>query len=171
MDRVYVFDTTLRDGDQTPGVSFTLQQKLEIAKLLEEMRVDMMEAGFAASSEGEFNTVKTVAKEIKDSIVATLCRTLAKDIDLGWEAVKYAKNPRIHVFISTSDIHLEYMMKKTRQKVIEITENMVKYAKKYCSDVEFSAQDATRSDLNFLLKVVKVAIDSGATTVNIPDTV
>jgi 2-isopropylmalate synthase len=171
MDRVYVFDTTLRDGDQTPGVSFTLQQKLKIAKLLEEMRVDMMEAGFAASSEGEFNTVKTVAKEIKDSIVATLCRTLAKDIDLGWEAVKYTKNPRIHVFISTSDIHLEYMMKKTRQEVIEITENMVKYAKKYCSDVEFSAQDATRSDLNFLLKVVKVAVDSGATTVNIPDTV
>jgi len=171
MDRVYIFDTTLRDGDQTPGVSFSLEQKLEIAKLLEEMRVDIIEAGFAASSEGEFNTVKTVAKEIKNSVVATLCRTVSKDIDLGWEAVKYALNPRIHVFISTSDIHLQYMMKKTREEVLEITENMVKYAKKYCSDVEFSAQDATRSDLNFLLKVVKVAVDSGATTVNIPDTV
>jgi len=149
MDRVYIFDTTLRDGDQTPGVSFTLEQKLEISKLLEEMKVDIIEAGFAAASEGEFNTVKTISKKIKNSVVATLCRTVSKDIDLGWEAVKYALNPRIHIFISTSDIHLQYMMKKTREEVLEITENMVKYAKKYCSDVEFSAQDATRSDLNF----------------------
>mgnify|MGYP001773646090 CR=1 FL=1 len=171
MERVYIFDTTLRDGDQTPGVSFSLEQKLEIAKALEEMKVDIIEAGFAASSQGEFNTVKMVANEIKNSTVATLCRTVAKDIDIGWEAIKNAKDPRLHLFISTSDIHLQYMMKKTREEVIEMTDNMVKYAKKYCSNVEFSAQDATRSDVEFLLKVVDIAVKAGATTVNIPDTV
>lgn len=171
MDRVYIFDTTLRDGDQTPGVNLKLNEKIEIAKELERMRIDIIEAGFAASSQGEFESVRTIASIIKDSIVATLCRTVQKDIDIGWEAVRVAQNPRIHVFISTSDIHLQTMMKKTRDEVIEITESMVKYAKKYCSDVEFSAQDATRSDWDFLIKVLQVAVKSGATTINIPDTV
>lgn len=171
MDRVYIFDTTLRDGDQTPGVNLKLEQKIEIAKELEKMKVDIIEAGFAASSPGEFESVKTIASIIKNSIVATLCRTVKKDIDLGWEAIKKSPNPRIHVFISTSDIHLQTMMKKTRDEVLEITQEMVKYAKKYCSDVEFSAQDATRSDWQYLIKVLQTAVKSGATTINIPDTV
>jgi 2-isopropylmalate synthase len=171
MDRVFIFDTTLRDGDQTPSVSFTLEQKIDIAKELEKMRIDIIEAGFAASSKGEFESVRTIASIVKNSIVATLCRTVQKDIDIGWEAVKSCPNPRIHVFISTSDIHLQTMMKKTRDEVLEITENMVKYAKKYCSDVEFSAQDATRSDYEFLIKVLQTAVKNGATTINIPDTV
>lgn len=171
MDRVYIFDTTLRDGDQTPGVNLKLEQKIEIAKELEKMKVDIIEAGFAASSPGEFESVKTIASIIKNSIVATLCRTVKKDIDLGWEAIKNSPNPRIHVFISTSDIHLQTMMKKTRDEVLEITQEMVKYAKKYCSDVEFSAQDATRSDWQYLIKVLQTAVKSGATTINIPDTV
>ncbi|MCX7758131.1 MAG: 2-isopropylmalate synthase [bacterium] len=171
MDRVYIFDTTLRDGDQTPGVNLKLEQKIEIAKELEKARVDVIEAGFAASSSGEFENVKTIASIVKESTVATLCRTVSKDIDIGWEAVKNAANPRIHVFISTSDVHLQTMMKKSRDEVLEITENMVKYAKKYCSDIEFSAQDATRSDWDFLIKVLQIAVKSGATTINIPDTV
>ncbi|MCS7243502.1 MAG: 2-isopropylmalate synthase [Candidatus Calescibacterium sp.] len=171
MERVYIFDTTLRDGDQTPGVNLKLEQKIEIAKELERARVDVIEAGFAASSAGEFENVKTIASIIKESTVATLCRTVSRDIDIGWEAVKNAANPRIHVFISTSDIHLQTMMKKSRDEVLEITENMVKYAKKYCSDIEFSAQDATRSDWDFLIKVLQIAVKNGATTINIPDTV
>ncbi|MFN3995735.1 MAG: 2-isopropylmalate synthase, partial [bacterium] len=162
---------TLRDGDQTPGVSFSLEQKIEIARALEEMRIDIIEAGFAASSEAEFKSVQTIASVVKNSTVATLCRTVPRDIDIGWEAIKKAADPRIHIFISTSDIHLREMMKKTREEVLEITENMVKYAKKYCSNVEFSAQDATRSDWDFLIQVLRVAVKNGATTINIPDTV
>ncbi|MEN3015563.1 MAG: 2-isopropylmalate synthase [bacterium] len=171
MERVYIFDTTLRDGDQTPGVNLKLDQKIEIAKELERMRVDVIEAGFAASSQGEYENVKAISSIIKDSTVATLCRTVQKDIDIGWEAIKHAANPRLHLFISTSDIHLETMMKKTREQVLEATESMVKYAKKFCSNVEFSAQDATRSDREFLIKVLQVAVKSGAKVINIPDTV
>lgn len=169
--RIKIFDTTLRDGEQTPGVNLNIQEKLEIARQLEKLGVDVIEAGFAIASPGDFEAVKAVSENIKNATIASLCRAVEKDIDRAWEAVKGAQNPRIHTFIATSDIHLKYKLKMTEDEVLERAVAMVKYAKKYCSDVEFSAEDASRTRVEFLIKVVEEVIKAGATVVNIPDTV
>lgn len=171
MDKVKIFDTTLRDGEQSPGCSMNLREKIEVAKCLEKLHVDVIEAGFAISSPGDFESVNTIAKTVKDASVASLARSTVKDIDTAWEAVKVAADPRIHLFIATSPLHMEYKLKITPEQVLEKTAEMVKYAAKYCSNIEFSAEDATRSDHAFLAKVVDVAIKNGAKTINIPDTV
>jgi len=169
--RIKIFDTTLRDGEQAPGCSMSLSEKIEVAKHLEALGVDVMEAGFAVSSPGDFQSVKTIAETIKDCSVASLSRALTKDIDASYEALRGAVAPRIHLFMPTSDIHMRYKLQMTPAQVLAQTVSMVEYAKKYCADVEFSAEDATRSDWGFLSQVVGAAIKAGATTVNIPDTV
>ena len=169
--KVIIFDTTLRDGEQSPGMSMNLKEKIEMAKQLERMGVDVIEAGFASSSKGDFESVKTIAEVIKTCKVASLARASADDIDKAWEAVKGAAFPRIHLFIATSDLHLEYKLKMSREEVLEAVKQMTRRAAGYCSDVQFSAEDATRSDMGFLAKVVKAAIKAGATTINLPDTV
>lgn len=170
-NRIYIFDTTLRDGEQSPGVSLNADEKLEIARQLTRLGVDVIEAGFPIASPGDFAAVKKIADNIKGSSVAGLCRANYKDIDRTWEAVKGAEAPRIHTFIATSDIHLRYKLNKTREQVLEQAVEAVRYAKKYCSDVEFSAEDASRSDLDYLALVVEKVIEAGATVVNLPDTV
>ena len=162
MHQVKIFDTTLRDGEQSPGCSMNLREKIEVAKCLEKMKVDVIEAGFAISSPGDFESVNTIAKTIKDCTVASLARASEKDIDTAWDAVRDATDPRIHLFIATSPLHMEYKLKMTPDQVLERTAAMVKYARNYCSNIEFSAEDATRSDIDFLTKVVDVAIRNGA---------
>ena len=169
--RVKIFDTTLRDGEQSPGCSMNLKEKLEVARQLERLKVDIIEAGFAISSPGDFESVKSVADMIKDCTVASLARSTEKDIDAAYEAVKGAVDPRIHVFIATSPVHMEYKLRMTPEKVLEKAVAMVKYTSKYCSNIEFSAEDAMRSDPEFLAKIVKAVIDAGARVINIPDTV
>ena len=171
MSRIKIFDTTLRDGEQSPGCSMNLKEKIEVARCLERLKVDVIEAGFAISSPGDFESVSTIAKTVKDCTVASLARATAKDIDCAWEAVKMAADPRIHLFISTSPLHMEYKLRMTPEQVLERTAAMTAHAKKYCANIEFSAEDATRSDLDFLCKVVEAAIRNGATVVNLPDTV
>jgi 2-isopropylmalate synthase len=171
MRKIKIFDTTLRDGEQSPGCSMILNEKIEMARQLEAMGVDIIEAGFAASSQGDYNSVKAIAKEIKNSTVASLARSLPKDIDSAWGAIKYTENPRLHIFLATSPIHMEYKLRKTPDEVYEQAVEMTKYAKKYCSDVEFSAEDASRSDREFLRRVFEGVIKAGATTINVPDTV
>lgn len=168
---IRIFDTTLRDGEQSPGCSMNLKEKIEMAKQLERMKVDIIEAGFAISSPGDFISVKTIAETIKDCSIASLARTMEADIDRAWEAVSGAVAPRIHTFIATSPIHMEYKLLMTPDEVLERTIAMVKHAKGYCSDIEFSAEDATRSEPIFLAKVIEGAIKAGATTINLPDTV
>lgn len=169
--RVKIFDTTLRDGEQTPGVNLNVREKLELARQLARLGVDVIEAGFAIASPGDFDAVKTIAKEVKGVTICSLSRALEKDIDRAWEAVQYAESPRIHTFIATSDIHLRHKLRMTEDQVIERTAAMVKHAKKYCSDIEFSAEDASRSNEEFLFRVLETAIKAGATVINIPDTV
>ncbi|MBR0308068.1 MAG: 2-isopropylmalate synthase [Mogibacterium sp.] len=171
MDQVKIFDTTLRDGEQSPGCSMNLREKIEVAKCLEKMHVDIIEAGFAIASPGDFESVKTIAETIRECTIASLARSTVKDIDTAWDAVKNAADPRIHVFIATSPLHMEYKLRMSPEQVLEQAGAMVAHAKKYCSNIEFSAEDATRSDPEFLKLVVAKAIESGATTVNIPDTV
>lgn len=170
-DFVRIFDTTLRDGEQSPGCSMNLKEKLEMANQLDKLGVDIMEAGFAIASPGDFASVRSIAKSIKNSSVASLARALTKDIDAAAEALKEAKFPRIHTFIATSDIHMAYKLKMTPEQVLEQAREMVKYAKKYCGDIEFSAEDASRSNPEFLYKVFEAVIQAGATTINVPDTV
>ncbi len=171
MDRIYIFDTTLRDGEQCPGASLNFSEKLKIAKILETLNVDVIEAGFPISSEGDFKAVNEVSKNLKNVTVAGLARAKEKDIDVCYEALLPAKNKRIHVFIATSDIHLKYKLKMSREEVLERAVFAVKYAKKYNVEVEFSAEDASRTDIDFLCNVVKNVIDAGADVINIPDTV
>lgn len=171
MNQIKIFDTTLRDGEQSPGCSMNLKEKIEVAKCLERLKVDVIEAGFAISSPGDFESVSTIAKTVKDCTVASLARASVKDIDCAWDAVKMAADPRIHLFIATSPLHMEYKLKMSPDKVLERTAEMVAHAKKYCSNIEFSAEDATRSDLDFLIKIVDIAIKNGATVINLPDTV
>ena len=168
---IRIFDTTLRDGEQSPGCSMNLKEKIEVAKCLERLKVDVIEAGFAISSPGDFESVHTISQAVKECTVASLARSTEKDIDCAWEAVKDAADPRIHLFIATSPVHMEYKLKMSPEQVLERTAAMVAYAKKYCSNIEFSAEDATRSDLDFLYKVVDLAIRNGATVINLPDTV
>ncbi len=171
MSQIKIFDTTLRDGEQSPGCSMNLKEKIEVAKCLERLKVDVIEAGFAISSPGDFESVSTIAKTVKDCTVASLARANVKDIDCAWEAVKDAADPRIHLFIATSPLHMEYKLKMSPETVLEKTAQMVAHAKKYCSNIEFSAEDATRSDLEFLCRIVDIAIKNGATVINLPDTV
>ena len=171
MKRIKIFDTTLRDGEQSPGCSMNLKEKLQVAECLEKLKVDVIEAGFAIASPGDFESVQAIARQVKDCTVASLARSTEKDIDTAWEAVKDAADPRIHLFIATSPLHMEYKLKMTPEQVLERTAAMTAHAKKYTSNVEFSAEDATRSDLEFLAQVVRVAIQNGATVVNLPDTV
>ncbi|HHU22683.1 MAG TPA: 2-isopropylmalate synthase [Clostridiales bacterium] len=168
---IRIFDTTLRDGEQAPGCSMDINEKLEVARQLERLRVDVIEAGFAISSPGDFESVKRIASEIKDCAVASLARTSIKDIDAAYEAVKAASSPLIHTFISTSPVHMYHKLKMTPEQVLEKVAVMVAYASKKCPEVEFSAEDATRSEWDFLVKVFEAAIDNGATVINVPDTV
>ncbi len=170
-EQVLIFDTTLRDGEQSPGNTMNSQEKLRVAKQLETLGVDIIEAGFPIASEGDFESVREIAKTVKGSEVAGLARANSQDIDRAWEAVKDAIKPRIHTFISTSDIHLEHQLRKTREEVLVITEESVRRAAGYTSNVEFSAMDATRSDWDYLCRIFQTAIDAGATTINVPDTV
>lgn len=169
--QIKIFDTTLRDGEQSPGCSMNIHEKLEMAKQLELLKVDVIEAGFAIASPGDFASVKEIANIIQDTTVASLARALTKDIDRAWEAVKGAASPRIHTFIATSDLHMKYKLRMSEEEVLKQAVEMVKYANKYCSDVEFSAEDATRSNPQFLYQVLEGVIDAGAKVVNIPDTV
>ena len=168
---IKIFDTTLRDGEQSPGCSMNLKEKVQMAKQLERMKVDIIEAGFAISSPGDFTSVRTVAETVKESVVASLARTTKEDIDRAWEAVSVAAQPRIHTFIATSPIHMKYKLNLTPDQVVEQAAAMVKHAKSYCGDIEFSAEDATRSDPIFLARIFNEVIKAGATTINIPDTV
>jgi len=168
---IKIFDTTLRDGEQSPGCSMSIDEKVKIAKQLEKLNVDIIEAGFAISSKGDFDAIVEISKVIKKCTIASLCRASIGDIDAAWNAIKNAKHPRIHTFIATSDIHLKYKLKKSREEILAITKKMVSYAKSKCEDVEFSAEDATRSDRKFLVKIFETAIKSGATVINVPDTV
>ena len=171
MSRIKIFDTTLRDGEQSPGCSMNLAEKLQVASQLERLGVDIIEAGFAVSSPGDFESVKSIAELVKNCSVASLSRALEKDIDCAWEAVKNAADPRIHTFIATSPVHMEYKLKMSPEQVIERTAAMVKYASKYTSNIEFSCEDAMRSDPDFLVRVCDAAIKNGAKVLNLPDTV
>jgi 2-isopropylmalate synthase len=170
-DRVLVFDTTLRDGEQSPGGTMNTVEKIEVARQLARMGVDIMEAGFPAASPGDLDAVRTIAKEIKGVVIAGLARTNPGDIDAAWEAVQHAESPRIHTFVATSPVHMEHKLRKSPDEVVEIARAAVRRCKGYLSDIEFSAEDATRSDWDFLCRIFAAAIEEGATTLNVPDTV
>ena len=170
-EKIDIFDTTLRDGEQSPGCSMDLKEKIRLASQLEALGVNIIEAGFPIASVGDFNAVKAVSKQCKSTTVAALCRTVEKDIVRAAEALEKAKHPRIHTFVATSDIHMEYKLQKTRGEVLEMTRNSIRKAREYVTEVEFSAEDATRSDVDFICEVFRVAIEEGATILNIPDTV
>jgi 2-isopropylmalate synthase len=171
MDKVIIFDTTLRDGEQAAGGSLNIQEKLDIAKQLEKLNVDVIEAGFPASSPGDFESVKLISEQVRKPIICALSHASAAAIDKAWEAVKGAAHPRIHIFLSSSDIHLLHQLKKSRDEILETSKKMVARAKGYTQDIEFSPMDASRTDINYLNQIVEAVIDAGATTVNIPDTV
>ncbi|HTU00602.1 MAG TPA: 2-isopropylmalate synthase [Candidatus Sulfotelmatobacter sp.] len=171
-ERIIIFDTTLRDGEQSPGYSMNTKEKLEMARQLARLGVDVMEAGFPIASEDDFEAVKTIAAALRGGpIIAGLCRAKDVDIDRGWEALKAAERPRIHTFIATSEVHIKYKLKSTQAEVLDATVAAVTRAKRYTADVEFSAEDAHRTDQEFLCRVMEAAIKAGATTINIPDTV
>jgi len=170
-DKLIIFDTTLRDGEQSPGASMTKDEKVRIAKILEKMRVDVIEAGFAIASQGDFEAVQAVAKVVKDSTVCSLARALDKDIDRAGEAIKNTNSARIHTFIATSDIHMQMKLRMTPDEVVSQAVRSVKRATKFTNNIEFSPEDAGRSDIDFLCRIIEAAINAGATTINIPDTV
>lgn len=170
-DKLVIFDTTLRDGEQSPGASMTKDEKLRIAKMLEKMRVDVIEAGFAIASPGDFDAVQTVAQHIRDSTVCSLARAVPLDIDRAAEALKDANSARIHTFIATSPIHMQYKLQLRPEQVVEQAIEAVKRARNYVDDVEFSCEDASRSEFEFLCRIIEAAIDAGARTINLPDTV
>ncbi len=169
--RVLIFDTTLRDGEQSPGISLNTAEKLEIAHQLARLGVDIIEAGFPIASPGDFDAVQAIARQVQGPVIAGLARANATDIDSAWNAVKDSERPRIHTFVSTSDIHIVHQMQNTREDVKGLARAAVAQAKGYCDDVEFSPMDATRADVEFTAQVCQIAIDEGATTINIPDTV
>jgi len=170
-EKIIIFDTTLRDGEQCPGASLNINEKGEIARQLAVLGVDVIEAGFPASSPGDFESVKHVAKEVKGPSICGLARAMEKDIDAAYNAVKYSKHPRVHVFLATSKIHMKHKLKKAEDEIFRLAVAAVKYAKKKCDDIEFSPEDASRTESEFLYKVVDAVIRAGARTVNIPDTV
>ncbi|PVV84902.1 2-isopropylmalate synthase [Dehalogenimonas alkenigignens] len=171
MNKLLIFDTTLRDGEQAAGASLNIQEKLEIARALEALGVDIIEAGFPVTSPGDFEAVKRIAAEIRGCTVCGLARANPKDIDRAWEALQKARDPRIHVFISSSEVHMVHQLKKSREEVLSLARDMVARAKGYCSNIEFSPMDASRSDPQFIYALLEAVIDAGATTLNIPDTV
>ena len=171
MKKIKIFDTTLRDGEQSPGCSMTMEDKITIATILDRMKVEVIEAGFAASNMKDFETIKEISKKCNYSIVTSLARCNKHDIDIAYEAIKSAKHKRIHVFIATSEIHMRDKLRKTKEEVKKIVRDMVSYAKHYVDDIEFSLEDATRTDKDFACEIIDIAINSGATTINIPDTV
>ncbi|MGH2728120.1 MAG: 2-isopropylmalate synthase, partial [Actinomycetota bacterium] len=170
-NRVRIFDTTLRDGEQSPGINLNVKEKLEIAEQLARLGVDIIEAGFPVTSPGDFESVSAIAQTVKGPTIAALARAHDLDIDRAWEAVQHGNKPRIHVFLSTSDIHRKYMLNATEDEILAQAVAGVQRAKGYVEDVEFSPQDATRTEPEFLFKIVEAAINAGATTINIPDTV
>ena len=170
-EELIIFDTTMRDGEQSPGASMTRDEKIRIARQLERMHVDVIEAGFPAASEGDFESVKAVASIIRNSTVCGLARANEKDVRRCGEAVKGAKSPRVHTFIATSSIHMEKKLRMEPSQVIEQAVRAVQWAREYTNDVEFSAEDAGRSDLDFLCRILERVIAAGATTINVPDTV
>ena len=169
--RIQVFDTTLRDGEQAPGFSMTASEKLRLAQQLDRLGVDIIEAGFPISSDGDFEAVRTIAGAVRRPIIAGLARAIPADIDRAWAALSQAARPRIHVFLATSDIHLEHKLRISRAECLAQVASAVAYARAYCDDVEFSAEDATRTDLDFLCEIAEAAVQAGATTLNLPDTV
>ena len=171
MPRISIFDTTLRDGEQSPGCSMDLREKIRMAEKLQELGVDVIEAGFPIASDGDFAAVRAVATQCREVKVAALCRTSEQDVARAAEALARAAHPRIHTFCATSDIHLEHKLRKSRAEVIAMTRAAVSQARSYAEDVEFSAEDATRSDIDYLCEVLEVAVDAGASVLNVPDTV
>jgi 2-isopropylmalate synthase len=171
MDRIAIFDTTLRDGEQAPGFSMNVEEKLQMARQLERLQVDIIEAGFPIASEGDFEAVKKISAEIRGVTIAGLARAVPADIDRCWEALEGAARPRIHTFLATSDIHLKYKFNKSRGEALDIAVKAVERARKLCDEVEFSAEDAGRTEINYLCTVFDAVIDAGATIVNVPDTV
>ena len=171
MKKIKIFDTTLRDGEQSPGCSMSIEDKVKIAKLLNDMNVDVIEAGFAASNEKDFEAIKQISSQCDYSIITSLARCNKHDIDKAYEAIKDAKHKRIHVFIATSEIHMRDKLRKTPEEVKIIIQEMVSYAKSKCEDIEFSLEDATRTNWDFACQIIDIAIEAGATTINIPDTV
>jgi len=171
MEKIIIFDTTLRDGEQAPGASLNQREKLEIAHTLSALGVDIIEAGFPITSEGDFESVRAIARSVKGPVICGLARAVKKDIDAAYQATKVSRRPRIHVFLATSKIHMKYKLKKAEDEILRLAVQAVKYARKYCADIEFSPEDASRSERSFLFKVVRAVIEAGATTVNIPDTV
>jgi 2-isopropylmalate synthase len=170
-DHVVFFDTTLRDGEQSPGCSMTTQEKLTMAHALEELGVDIIEAGFAMASEGDFAAISTITQAIRKPRIASLARAKKEDIEMAARALQFADRARIHVFLASSDLHLEYKLKISRPEALELTGESVRIARSLCDDVEFSPEDATRSDRDFLIEIVRTAVEAGATTINMPDTV
>src|SRR5438132_5537592 len=170
-DRVRIFDTTLRDGEQSPGISLNVQEKLEIAHQLARLGADIIEAGFPITSAGDFEAVTAIAREVQGPVICGLARTSFQDIDAAWNAIKDSERPRIHTFIATSDIHIERKLQTTRDDVKGQARAAVAHAREYADDVEFSPEDGSRSDVEFMAEVIQIAIDEGATTINVPDTV
>lgn len=171
MDKVVIFDTTLRDGEQAPGGSLNVKEKLEIARQLSRLGVDVIEAGFPVSSQGDFEAVRLIAGRVRGPLICALARARKKDIDVAYRAIRVAKKPRIHLFLATSKIHMRYKLKKAKQEILRQAVEMVKYAKKRVKDIEFSPEDASRTERKFLFEIIEAVIDAGATTINIPDTV
>jgi 2-isopropylmalate synthase len=171
MDRVFIFDTTLRDGEQAAGGSLNVQEKLEIARQLERLGVDIIEAGFPVTSPGDFEAVRLISQEVRTPSVCVLTHANLKAVDDSWDAVKGAANPRIHITLSSSDIHLFYQLRKSREEILKMSCDTVAHARKYCSNIEFSAMDASRTEPEYIYKLLEAVINAGATTVNIPDTV
>ena len=169
--RIRVFDTTLRDGEQSPGCSMNVQEKLRLAHQLDRLGVDIIEAGFPIASDGDFEAVQAIAHTVQRPVIAGLARACKQDIDRAWQALKSAIHPRIHVFLATSDIHLQYKLRIPREQCLEQARDAIRLAKSYCDDVEFSPEDATRTDPEFLCEVLEAVVEAGATTLNIPDTV
>ena len=170
-NRIYIFDTTLRDGEQSPGCSMNFEEKIRMARQLERLQVDVIEAGFPVASEGDFESVREIAKQVRGCSVAALSRTTIADIDCAWKALQHAAKPRIHTFIATSDIHLKYKLKKSREQVLDDAVKAVRHAKSFCEDVEFSCEDGSRTDIDYVCQILEAVIAEGATVVNIPDTV
>ena len=170
-EKIFIFDTTLRDGEQSPGASMNLEEKLQIAEVLDDMKVDIIEAGFPIASNGDFEAVQEISKKLQNSTIAGLARASLKDIDRAWEAVKSAKSPRIHTFIATSPLHMKYKLKKSEEEVLEAIQKTVSYARNLCPNIEWSCEDGGRSNLDFLYQCIELAIKCGASTINIPDTV
>ena len=171
MRRVEIFDTTLRDGEQSPGISLSVEEKVEIARQLARLKVDVIEAGFPITSEGDFESVSRIASEVKGPRIAGLARIHEQDIVRAWEAVQWSQRPRIHTFVGTSDLHIEHQMRSNREDILRRAGEAVAFAKSLCENVEFSPMDATRTDIGYLSEIVAAAVEAGADVVNIADTV